>query len=100
MLAIAASDEHPDTLGAAVIMEWMPRSGGLGAFVQVQKLEYETTAVDIAFFEIQGSATGEGTKASKNEFLVVANAYGATRVYLWDDRSFVLHHVLPMPSLA
>jgi hypothetical protein len=100
MLAIASSDDRPETVGATVIMEWKPSSGGYGTFEQVQKLEFETSAVDIAFFEIQGSASGEGTKASKNEFLVVANAYGATRVYLWDDSAFVLHHVLPMPSLA
>jgi hypothetical protein len=98
MLAIASSGSRTDAPGAAVIMEWKPHSGGttdmMGTFEQVQVLADDTSAVDVAFFEIERHG------ADISEYLVVANAYGSTNVYLWEENGFVLYHSLPMPRLA
>jgi len=97
MLAVAAADDRWDAGGAAVVLEWRPHHGGsedkFGRFQEVQVLEDETTAVDIAYFEID---TSDG---QAHEFLAVANAFGRTSIYLWEEGGFVLHHVLPMARL-
>ena len=98
MLAIASSGAKGDAPGAAVIMEWKGHSGGatdmMGTFEQVQVLADDTSAVDIAFFQIEAHG------ADVTEYLVVANAYGSTNVYLWEQDGFLLHHSLPIPRLA
>ena len=98
MLALGAFDNSRSAAGAAVIMEWKPRSGGagdkFGKFETVQVLDADGSAVDIVYFEIETQESGV------NEFLVVANAYGSTNVYLWDGNGFYLHHSLPMARLT
>ena len=98
MLAVASSDSSPDADGAAIILEWRADLEGpnanYGHFATIQTLEGDSTAIDIEYFEIEVSG------GDTDEYLVVANGYGATRVYLWDESEFVLHHTLPMARLA